>query len=120
MSKRTRAKSPAKRKAKHLAKSAIDPRQMGLFDVLEAAPTTPARTPRARAAKVKPPRSGAVDRPVVLSPSEAAQYLGVSVSTLKNWRAKKIGPKWTLRGARLVAYRPADLEKFLDDNSAKR
>jgi DNA-binding transcriptional regulator YiaG len=56
----------------------------------------------------------------VLGPSEAAQYLGVSVSTLKNWRAKNIGPKWTLRGARLVAYRPADLEKFLDDNSAKR
>jgi DNA-binding transcriptional regulator YiaG len=57
---------------------------------------------------------------VVLNPYEAAQYLGVSVSTLKNWRAKSIGPKWTMRGARLVAYRPADLEKFLDDNSAKR
>ena len=60
------------------------------------------------------------ERAVVLSAKEAAQYLGVSVSTLKNWRAKKIGPKSTRRGARLVAYRPADLEKFLDDNSARR
>lgn len=93
---------------------------MGLFDALEPTPVTPARPPRARAPKAKAPRTEAVERPVVLGPSEAAQYPGVSVSTLKNWRAKKIGPKWALRGARLVAYRPADLEKFLDDNSAKR
>ena len=120
MAKSARAKSPAKRKAKRATTPAIDPRQMGLFDALESTPAPPARPPRARAPKAKAPRSGAVERPVVLGPSEAAQYLGVSVSTLKNWRAKKIGPKWTLRGARLVAYRPADLEKFLDDNSAKR
>lgn len=120
MAKPVRAKSPAKRSPKRAAKPIIDPRQMGLFDALEAAPAAPTRTTRARSAKVKPQRSGAVERPMVLNPSEAAQYLGVSVSTLKNWRAKSIGPKWTLRGARLVAYRPADLEKFLDDNSAKR
>jgi hypothetical protein len=120
MAKPARTKSPAKRKAKPAAKPAIDPRQMGLFDALEPTPVALARTPRARAPKAKAPRAGAVERPVVLGPSEAAQYLGVSVSTLKNWRAKNIGPKWTLRGARLVAYRPADLEKFLDDNSAKR
>jgi DNA-binding transcriptional regulator YiaG len=113
-------KSPAKRKAKRAAKPAIDPRQMGLFDALETLPAAPARMPRAHAAKAQAVRTGAPERPVVLSPGEAAQYLGVSVSTLKNWRAKKIGPKWTLRGARLVAYRPADLEKYLDDNSAKR
>lgn len=93
---------------------------MGLFDALEAAPIAAAPKPRATSAKVRAPRSRVVERPVVLSPSEAAQYLGVSTSTLKNWRSKSIGPKWTMRGARLVAYRPADLEKFLDDNSAKR
>ena len=120
MAKPARTKSPAKRKAKRAAKPAIDPRQMGLFDALEATPVAQTRTPRTRVAKAKAPRSGAVERPVVLGPVEASQYLGVSVSTLKNWRAKQIGPKWTLRGARLVAYRPADLEKFLDDNSAKR
>jgi predicted DNA-binding transcriptional regulator AlpA len=79
-----------------------------------------ARAPRARAAKAKPQRSGAPERAVVLSAREAAQYLGVSVGTLKHWRAKKIGPRWVMRGARLVAYRPAELEKFLDDNSARR
>lgn len=120
MANEVRAKSPRKRKAKRAAKPAIDPRQMGLFDKVETESAAPARMPRARAAKAQAVRSATPERPVVLSPSEAAQYLGVSVSTLKNWRAKNIGPKWTLRGARLVAYRPADLEKFLDDNSAKR
>lgn len=93
---------------------------MGLFDAMETPPAPLARPPRARSTKVTAVRTAAPERPVVLSPREAAQYLGVSVSTLKNWRAKKIGPKWTLRGARLVAYRPNDLEKFLDDNSANR
>jgi hypothetical protein len=120
MGKPTRTKSSKKRKTRRASNPAINPRQMGLFDALEAAPVALARAPRTRAAKARAPRTGVVERPVVLSPSEAAQYLGVSVSTLKNWRARNIGPKWTLRGARLVAYRPADLEKFLDDNSAKR
>ncbi|MEQ1707393.1 MAG: helix-turn-helix domain-containing protein [Terricaulis sp.] len=120
MTKPTRSKSLGKRTAKRAAKFDIDPRQMGLFDALEVAPAALARKPRVNASKAKLPRSEALERPVVLSPGEAAQYLGVSVSTLKNWRAKSIGPKWTMRGARLVAYRPADLEKFLDDNSAKR
>jgi DNA-binding transcriptional regulator YiaG len=120
MAKKMRSKSPDKRNAKRAAKRIIDPRQMGLFDALEAASIAAARRPRSTAANVKTPRSGALERPVVLNPREAAQYLGVSTSTLKNWRAKSIGPKWTMRGARLVAYRPADLERFLDDNSAKR
>jgi DNA-binding transcriptional regulator YiaG len=120
MTTKRRSKSPAKRKAKRSAKPIIDPRQMGLFDALETAPATPPRAPRAIAAKLKALRSRGVERPVVLSANDAAQYLGVSVSTLKNWRAKSIGPNWTMRGARLVAYRPVDLEKFLDDNGARR
>jgi predicted DNA-binding transcriptional regulator AlpA len=120
MGKPARTKSPTKRNRKRAAKPAADPRQMGLFDALDAAPAAPARPPRARAAKAKPQRSGALERAVVLSAREAAQYLGVSVGTLKNWRAKNIGPRWVMRGARLVAYRPAELEKFLDDNSARR
>ncbi|NJO35895.1 MAG: helix-turn-helix domain-containing protein [Rhodospirillales bacterium] len=72
---------------------------------------------RQRRAVAPPPASTKTERPVVFSPREAAQYLGVSVSTLKLWRAQKIGPRWSKRGARLIAYRPADLEQFLDDNS---
>lgn len=114
-SKRAKSRKTGKAKAAH------DPRQMGLFDALEA----PARAVRKRirpAKSAKPTlRTSGVDaRAAVLSAREAAQYLGVSVSTLKNWRAKKIGPLWVMRGARLVAYRPADLERFLEDNSAKR
>lgn len=120
MAKSARAKSPRKRNAKRTAKAVVNPRQLGLFDALDTAPAVAARARRRTVMKTKHSGSEAAPRPVVLSPREAAQYLGVSVSTLKNWRAKKMGPKWAMRGARLVAYRPADLEKFLDDNSAKR
>jgi len=98
---------------------------LGLFDAVEtgapargAAP--PSQQKRGQTRRVKSASPSALERPIVLSPREAAQYLGVSVSTLKAWRAKKIGPKWTMRGARLIAYRPADLERFLDNNSAER
>jgi hypothetical protein len=93
---------------------------MGLFDALEATPAAPARMRRAKAVKQKLESVEASPRPVVLSPRGAAQYLGVSVSTLKNWRAKKMGPGWVMRGARLIAYRPVDLEHFLEQHSAKR
>lgn len=117
MTRRARKKSPHKRWS--------DPGQLGLFDAAEA--RAPGRNP-APAKQPKPPQTGraksasapAPEGAVVLNPREAALYLGVSVSTLKAWRAKKIGPKWTLRGARLVAYRPADLERFLDQNSVER
>ncbi len=98
------------------------PGQLGLFDAIEApqkarAPAAAKPMKRAPRAVAPPASSSKSERPVVLNPREAAQYLGVSVSTLKLWRAQKIGPKWTKRGARLIAYRPADLEQFLDDNS---
>ena len=117
MTRRARKKSPHKRWS--------DPGQLGLFDATEArAPArnaAPAKQPRPpKSSRAKPAPSPTPERAVVLSPREAAQYLGVSVSTLKAWRAKKIGPKWSMRGARLVAYRPADLERFLDQNIAER
>jgi predicted DNA-binding transcriptional regulator AlpA len=120
MAKKMRSRSPAKRKANSVAKVIADPRQLGLFDAFEGKPSPPARKLLVKRAKPKRISADGAQRPVVLSPREAAQYLGVSVSTLKHWRAKNIGPKWRHRGARLVAYRPADLEQFLDDNTAKR
>lgn len=117
MARRARKNSPRKGRS--------DPGQLGLFDMVETrapahetAPLTQQRRTQTRRSKSAPPSVS--ERPIVLSPREAAQYLGVSVSTLKAWRAKKIGPKWTMRGARLIAYRPADLERFLDDNNAGR
>jgi predicted DNA-binding transcriptional regulator AlpA len=114
-SKRTKSRKTGKAKAAH------DPRQMGLFDTLTpaTAPVLKVRTSSKRTAS-KARASGVDARAAVLSAREAAQYLGVSVSTLKTWRAKKAGPLWVMRGARLIAYRPADLERFLEDSSAKR
>ena len=51
-----------------------------------------------------------IDR--LLTEKEAAQFLGVSVRTLQNWRRKGIGPKWYKVG-RLVRYARADLYDFL-------
>lgn len=90
-----------------------DPGQMNLFDAAgEPAETRakPATPLRARAKRIRAP---SVEKSVTLSPREASIYLGVAVSTLKSWRAKKIGPNWTHRGARLVCYFPEDLDAFL-------
>lgn len=90
-----------------------DPGQLNLFDTLGE--KAPARTKRAAPMRVTAKRLKApsVERSVAFSPQEASTYLGVTVSTLKSWRAKKIGPKWTRRGARLVCYFPEDLDAFL-------
>ena len=47
---------------------------------------------------------------------EAAAFLGpVSVRTLQDWRARRVGPVYTKVGRR-VAYDVADLEAFLRAN----
>ena len=51
-----------------------------------------------------------------LSDREAAAFLGpVSVRTLQDWRARRVGPVYTKVGRR-VAYDVADLEAFLRAN----
>jgi len=93
-----------------------DPGQLNLF---EERVQRPPPKPAAKAATEKPARVKAVpaEQPGLLTPREAAAYLRVSVATLKSWRAKKIGPVWRRRGARLVSYFPADLEAFLRDSA---
>ena len=75
---------------------------MNLFDAVgePAQMRSKSATPlRARAKRIRAP---SIEKSVTLSPREVATYLGVAVSTLKSWRAKKIGPKWTHLGARLL------------------
>lgn len=93
-----------------------DPGQLSLFEDREQ--RRPPR-PSAKAAIAKPARAKAAapENQGLLTPREAAAYLRVSVATLKSWRAKKIGPAWRRRGARLVSYFPADLEAFLRDGA---
>lgn len=51
----------------------------------------------------------------VLTTQEAASYLKISLATLKSWRAKKTGPAFVRRGARLIGYLHADLDAYLRD-----
>jgi hypothetical protein len=100
-------KKPAKRRWS-------DPSQLALFDANDG-DRAGAGPSKAKQSTPKPrsQRKLATEGAVVLNPREAAIYLNVSISTLKSWRAKKIGPAWRKRGARLISYFPADLDAFL-------
>lgn len=50
-----------------------------------------------------------------LSSFEAAEYLGLSVATLRTWRCRGKGPSYVKLG-RSVVYRIVDLEAYLEDN----
>ncbi|MGV4375288.1 helix-turn-helix domain-containing protein [Trueperella pyogenes] len=51
----------------------------------------------------------------VLSPEQAAKYLGVSVRTMQGWRTKGIGPRFG-RVGKTVRYSAAELERWLKAN----
>lgn len=103
----------SRKRGSRVRKRRADPGQLNLFEAPgERAPTGPKPAAPQRL-KTKRITAASIERPVILSPREAATYLGVAVSTLKSWRAKKIGPPWTRRGGRLVCYFPADLDTFL-------
>lgn len=50
---------------------------------------------------------------VALTTREAAQYLGLAVSTLNKWRCHGGGPEF-LKLGRAVRYRRDDLDRFLE------
>lgn len=101
-----------RKRGSRISKRRGDPGQLNLFDApAEKAPARKRAAPlRAKAKRLMAP---SVERSVAFSPQDASTYLGVTVSTLKSWRAEKIGPKWARRGARLVCYFPEDLDAFL-------
>lgn len=53
--------------------------------------------------------------PKLLNRSEAAEYLGVSLSTLARWAMLRIGPRWTKIGGR-ARYRLSDLDDYIEAN----
>ena len=55
----------------------------------------------------------------LLSPEDVADYLGLPVKTLYQWRYKGVGPPG-LRIGRHVRYRPEDVEAWLDRVSEQR
>jgi predicted DNA-binding transcriptional regulator AlpA len=48
----------------------------------------------------------------LLTPRQLSQRIGFAVSTLKNWRCEKKGPKWKKFGNGHVRYRLADIEAW--------
>ena len=49
----------------------------------------------------------------LLDERELAARLGLSLSTLRNWRVARRGPAYVKVGMRTVRYREGDIEQFL-------
>jgi excisionase family DNA binding protein len=54
----------------------------------------------------------------LMSPEQAAGYLGVPVLTLTAWRSKRIGPRF-YRVGRHVRYRLVDLDAWLSQHAGR-
>ncbi|HLI18304.1 MAG TPA: helix-turn-helix domain-containing protein [Rhodanobacteraceae bacterium] len=50
----------------------------------------------------------------LLTDSEVAALLGASLQTVRNWRWRGEGPRWVTLGKRMVRYRPADVQAFIE------
>jgi len=50
---------------------------------------------------------------LLLTPKEAAEFLGIPLGTLAQWRSQRRGPPYIKLEERLVRYRRSDLEKYL-------
>jgi excisionase family DNA binding protein len=50
-----------------------------------------------------------------LTPQQAAKYLGISEASLRLWRSESKGPRYFRAGEKLVRYRRADLDSWIED-----
>jgi len=49
----------------------------------------------------------------LVSDTEAAPILGLSVQTLRNWRCINVGPRYVRIGDRTIRYDVGDLERYI-------
>lgn len=49
-----------------------------------------------------------------LNSEQAAEYLGISAATLKNWRKRGDGPPFIKVNARVISYIRCDLDAWMD------
>ncbi|WP_102223890.1 helix-turn-helix transcriptional regulator [Acidimangrovimonas sediminis] len=56
--------------------------------------------------------------PEVMTPPEAAEYIGVTTETLFRWRKDGCGPKFSQPNPRIVRYLRDDLVTFLKEYRA--
>lgn len=54
------------------------------------------------------------DQQSTLTPIQTAKYLGVSESVLRLWRSESTGPRYFKAGEKLVRYRRADLDSWIE------
>jgi excisionase family DNA binding protein len=57
-----------------------------------------------------------IDSPKLYTADGLAQYLGVPLGTVNRWNYTGTGPR-AVRVGRFVRYRPADVERWLEDNA---
>ena len=50
----------------------------------------------------------------VLNESQAGRYIGVSSGVLRLWRAQQTGPRFFRAGQKLVRYRRADIDQWIE------
>ncbi len=51
----------------------------------------------------------------LLRPAQAAEYLGLSIRALEDWRRTGRGPPWLRLGHRTIRYRQTALDDWLDE-----
>lgn len=56
-----------------------------------------------------------IEQPNTLTPPQAAKYLGVSDAALRLWRSESKGPRYFRAGEKLVRYRRADLDSWIEE-----
>jgi predicted DNA-binding transcriptional regulator AlpA len=49
-----------------------------------------------------------------LAPRQAARYLGISEAALRLWRSRAEGPRYFKAGEKLIRYRRADLDSWIE------
>ena len=54
------------------------------------------------------------EQPSTLTPKKAASYLGISEAALRLWRSEGRGPSFFRAGEKLIRYRRADLDLWIE------
>ncbi len=54
------------------------------------------------------------EQPNTLTPKKAASYLGISEAALRLWRSEGRGPRFFRAGEKLIRYRRADLDSWIE------
>ncbi|MBN8737662.1 MAG: helix-turn-helix domain-containing protein [Xanthomonadales bacterium] len=54
----------------------------------------------------------------LLTDTEVAALLGASLQTVRNWRWRGEGPRFVKLGGRMVRYKPADVQAFIEGQGA--